>query len=133
MPRVLPRCDDTQPLTTHSGRDFVRASDGRLHLVRYLTSSTQVRVSALGQHYFRNRRTTYVAHVPVVIRGLRQNGQPYARKDHLPTSALGITNLALNAATTRAEVSRQMRMRVLSNLGVRGNREEIIMQVSGED
>ena len=108
MPRALPRYNDTQALTTRNGREFVRASDGRLYLVRYVTSSGQVRVTALGRHYFCNRRITYVAHVPVLIRGRRSNGRPYERRDHLPISALGLTGIALHAATTRDQVAREV-------------------------
>ena len=110
----------------------MRAADNRLHLVRFVTSTGQIRVTALGQHYFRNRRTTYVAHVPVLIRGRRPNGQPYTRGDHLPVTALGVGNIALNAATTSAQVGREVRQRVLSELRVRGGGEEIIMEISGE-
>ena len=68
MPRARPRYDDSQPLTIQNGREYVRASDGRLHLVRFVTSTCQIRITALGQHYFRNRRTTYVAHVLIRAR-----------------------------------------------------------------
>ena len=97
----------------------MRANDGRLHLVRFVTSTGQVRVTASGQHYFRTRRTTYVAHVPVSIHGRRSNGQPYSRSDHLPVIAFGVGSIALNAATTRAQVGREVRRRVLSELRVR--------------
>ena len=127
MPRARPLYDDSQPLTTQNGRDYVRAADGRLHRVRFVTSTGQIRVTALGQHYFRNRRTMYVAHVPVLIRGRRSNGQPYTRGDHLPVNALGVGKFALNAATTRAQVGREVRQRVLSELRVRGGGEEIIL------
>ena len=103
-----------------------------MHLVRFVTSTGQIRVTALGQHYFRNRRTTYIAHVPVIIRGVRPNGQPYSRDDHLPTTTLGVGSLALNAATTQSHVAREVRRRVLSELRVRDGSQEIIMDISGE-
>ncbi len=131
MRRAFPSYDDAQPLTTRAGRDYVISRDGRQHLVRYVTSTGQIRVTPLGQHYFRNRRTTYIAHVPVIIRGVRPNGQPYARSDHLPTTTLGVGSLALNAATTQSQVAREVSRRVLSELRVRDGSQQIIMDISG--
>ena len=132
MPRAIPTYDDSQPLTTRSGRDYVIDRNNREHLVRYVTSTGQIRVTALGRHYFQNRRTQYIAHIPVQIRGTRPNGQPYVRNDHLPTTAFGVGSLSINAATTQANVAREVRRRVLLELGVREGSQQIIMDISGE-
>ena len=52
MLRAPPSYDDAQPLTTRAGRDYVISRDGRELLVRYVTSTGQTRVTALGRHYF---------------------------------------------------------------------------------
>ena len=132
MPPAVPSYDDAQPLTTRAGRDFIVSHNGQEHLVRYVTSTGQTRITALGRHYFRNRRTQYVAHVPIVIRGRRPNGQPYSRRTHLPTAALGVGSVELNAATTQSNVASAVRRRVLLELGVRDTLNQIVMDISGE-
>ena len=76
----------------------MRAANGRERLVRGLGADGQMRVTALGRDYFREMRTEYIVHIPVVIEATRANGQSYTRttnrgndeKVHLPVSRVGI-------------------------------------------
>ena len=68
-----------QPLITRGSNDYVRAANGRERLVRGLGAGGQMRVTALGRDYSREKRTEYIVHIPVVIKGTRANGQSYTR------------------------------------------------------
>ena len=71
--------DRNQTLITRGSNDYVGAANGRERLVRGLGADGQMRVTALGRDYSRERRTEYIVHIPVVIKGTRANGQSYTR------------------------------------------------------
>ena len=130
-----------QPLLTGGSNDCVRAANGRERLVRGLGANGQMRVTALGRDYSRERRTEYIVHIPVVIEGTRANGQSYTRTTnrgndetvHLPVSRVGIGQISESSALTREQAAARVRSRVLREIGLRTQGgQTVLMEVSGE-
>lgn len=125
--------DPNQELISRNGNDYIRTRTGQEALVRSLRAGGTVTVTQLGRTFFRNRYREYVVHVPVTIRGRRQNGGDYDRRDWLPVHKLGINSIMENERYTPAQAHARVRSRVLQELGLRTQQgETVLLEVSGE-
>ena len=133
--------DRNQPIVTRGRNDYVRAANGRERLVRGLGSDGQMRVTALGRDYFRDRKTEHIVHIPVLIEGRRSNGNSYERRSnagtgegtHLPVSRLGLGQILESSALTREQAAARVRSRVLRDLSLRTRGgQSVLMEISGE-
>ena len=84
--------DPNQSLISRNGNDYIRTRNSQEALVRSLKPDGTVAVTQLGRTFFRNRYREFLVHVPVTIRGRRQNGSDYDRPDWLPVHKLGINS-----------------------------------------
>ena len=99
----------------------MRAANGRERLVQGLGADGQMRVTALGRNYFRDRKTEHIVHIPVIIQGRRSNDQQYTKRSnantgeatHLPVSLLGIGQILESSALTREQAAARVRSRVV--------------------
>ena len=85
--------DPEQPLTRRGPTDLIRMRSGNLRAVRSLQPNGSFRLTRLGSTYYRNRNVEMVAHIPVLVTGIRQRGsragEPYSREDFFRTTWLG--------------------------------------------
>ena len=121
--------DHQQPLISRGNTDFVMIN-GRRRAVRHLQADGTARLTRLGQHYFRNRRTEYVVHVPVRI---YKAGRPKDRFDFLPVTTLGLARIFADAALTHAQQEADVKRRTLHQLNVEeADANTVLMEISGE-
>ena len=93
--------DPEQPLTRRGPTDLIRMRSGNLRAVRSLQPNGSFRLTRLGSTYYRNRNVEMVAHIPVLVTGIRQRGsragEPYSREDFLPANVAGMgSSLTVN-------------------------------------
>ena len=99
--------------------------------MRTLQADGQYHLTKLGKAFFKDKYTEWLAHVPVIIRGRRRNGNPYERHDYLPVTALELGLSRQNDAWSEAQVARNVKEAVLRQLGQPEANEPIYM-ISGE-
>ena len=99
--------------------------------MRTLQANGQYHLTKLGKAFFKDKYTEWLAHVPVIIRGRRRNGNPYERHDYLPVTALELGLSRQNDAWSEAQVARNVKEAVLRQLGQPEANEPIYM-ISGE-
>ena len=84
--------DPRQPLV-REGADYVLLQNGQRGLVRRLREDGTYQLTNLGRRFFKNKYSQHVAHIPVLIRGMRRAGKnagrAYERRDWLPANVLG--------------------------------------------
>ena len=123
--------DEAQPLIRDGASDYILMRGGTRKLVRTLQPNGQYHVTKLGKAFFKDKYTEWLAHVPVIIRGRRRNGNPYERYDYLPVTTLELGLSRQNDAWSEAQVARNVKEAVLRQLGQPGEGEPIYM-ISGE-
>ena len=123
--------DESQPLIRDGPSDYILTRGGTRKLVRTLQADGQYRLTKLGKAFFKDKYTEWLAHVPVIIRGRRRNGNPYERHDYLPVTALELGLSRQNDAWSEAQVARNVKEAVLRQLGQPEANEPIYM-ISGE-
>ena len=123
--------DESQPLIRDGPSDYILTREGARKLVRTLQADGQYRLTKLGKAFFKDKYTEWLAHVPVIIRGRRRNGNPYERHDYLPVTALELGLSRQNDAWSEAQVARNVKEAVLRQLGQPEANEPIYM-ISGE-
>ena len=73
--------------------DYVLLQNGQRGLVRRLREDGTYQLTNLGRRFFKNKYSQHVAHIPVVIKGMRRAGKnagrAYERRDWLPANVLG--------------------------------------------
>ena len=133
--------DFDQPLVRDGPNDYVLERNGLKRLVRILQPNGKYHLTALGKHFFHDKFTQYLAHVPVIIRGTRKRGRnagmPYERTDMLPVNTLGLRQTRLNDALSQQEILARIKADVFAQgLGgppqPDGNGNRIIMELSEE-
>ena len=123
--------DESQPLIRDGPSDYILTRGGARKLVRTLQADGQYHLTKLGKAFFKDKYTEWLAHVPVIIRGRRRNGNPYERHDYLPVTALELGLSRQNDAWSEAQVARNVKEAVLRQLGQPEANEPIYM-ISGE-
>ena len=119
--------DQDQELISKGGNHYIRTRDRSEALVRSLRADGTTTITQLGRAFFRNWYREYVVHVPVIIRGDRQN---QTRPDWLPVHKLRILGIVENEQYT---AHARVRSRVLAELGLRTrNGETVLLEISGE-
>ena len=93
--------DPEQALVRRGPTDFIRMRSGQQRAVRSLLPTGQsYRLTRLGQTFFRNRNVEMVAHIPVLVTGIRQRGrrtgEAYSREDYLPANVVGAGSFTVN-------------------------------------
>ena len=82
--------DPRQPLVREGAADYVLLQNGQRGLVR---EDGTYQLTNLGRRFFKNKYSQHVAHIPVVIRGMRRAGKnagrAYERRDWLPANVPG--------------------------------------------
>ena len=77
--------DPRQPLVREGAADYVLLQNGQRGLVRRLREDGTHQLTNLGRRFFKNKYSQHVAHIPVVIRGMRRAGKnagrAYERRD----------------------------------------------------
>ena len=85
--------DPRQPLVREGAADYVLLQNGQRGLVRRLREDGTYQLTNLGRRFFKNKYSQHVAHIAVVIRGMRRAGKnagrAYERRDWLPANVLG--------------------------------------------
>ena len=64
--------DPRQPLVREGAADYVLLQNGQRGLVRRLREDGTYQLTNLGRRFFKNKYSQHVAHIPVVIRGMRR-------------------------------------------------------------
>ena len=86
--------DPEQPLIRRGPTDLIRMRNGNLRGVRSLQPTGSFRLTRLGQTFFQNRNVEMVAHIPVLVTGVRRRGsragESYSREDFLPANVAGM-------------------------------------------
>ena len=100
-------------------QETIRTRDGKRAVTRrWDPGSGEYKFTALGRSYYRTLRRSYVAMVPVVVKGTRKDGSTYQKKSHLPMEKMSMrpieVPLHLNLEQRRAYVKRELQ-RQLSN------------------
>ena len=95
--------------------------------MRTLQANGQYHLTKLGKAFFKDKYTEWLAHVPVIIRGRRRNGNPYERHDYLPVTALELGLSRQNDAWSEAQVAHNVKEAVLRQLGQPEANEPIYM------
>ena len=125
--------DRSQQPVNRGPNTFIRTRDNREALVRSYRPDGSVRVTALGEAFYRDRFSEHVVHVPVKIVGKRSNGNFYSRPDWLPVDQLGINSIMESDRFTPEQAHARVRTRVLEELGLRTEGgATVLMEVSGE-
>ena len=72
-------------------RETIRTRDGkRVTTRRWDPGSGEYKFTAQGRSYYKTLRRSYVAMVPVIINGVRNNGTAYARRSHMPVEKMNV-------------------------------------------
>ncbi len=111
--------DPEQPLTRRGPTDLIRMRSGNLRAVRSLQPNGSFRLTRLGSTYYRNRNVEMVAHIPVLVTGIRQRGsragEPYSREDFLPANVAGMgSSFTVNEGLSSQDQAREIKASVLS-------------------
>ncbi len=129
--------DRSQALVSKGGSDYIQAPNGRLRLVRTLQPNGRTVLTTLGRIFFKDKHSSYVVHVPVVITGTRRNGRAYTRVSSLPVDQLGLGQIMASSALSALERVAEVKQKVLAGLLGAGNivgagGRQTLMEVSGE-
>ena len=85
--------DPRQPLVREGAADYVLLHNGQRGLARRLREDGTYQLTNLVRRFFKNKYSQHVAHIPVVIRGMRRTGKnagrAYEHRDWLPANVLG--------------------------------------------
>ncbi len=111
--------DPEQPVIRRGPTDYIRMRDGNLKALRTLQPTNSYRHTRLGQTYYRNRTTELVAHIPVLVTGVRQRGrragEPYSREDYLPANVVGLgSSFTVNEGLSPQDQALEIKASVLS-------------------
>ena len=80
---ALSSFDPEQPLTRHNNTDYVTLRNGTQRAVRTRQPTGSFSVTRLGQLFFKNKYSEFIAHIPVIIqaRGREDVGKGAPTKD----------------------------------------------------
>ncbi|CAE7029901.1 unnamed protein product [Symbiodinium natans] len=108
---------------------------GAKKLLRSLQPNGNYHLTKLGKSFFKNKWVDWVAHVPVIIRGIRRNGRnrgmPYERTKRLPVTDLNVTLPPQSEGLSDAQPARNLKASALAQLG-NPEPNDIIWELSDE-
>ena len=110
--------DPEQPLTRRGSSDYIRMRTGQQRIVRTLQSNGSYRPTRLGETFFRNRNVQMVAHIPVLVTGVRRRGrwagETYSREDYIPANVVGAGSFSVNEGLSSQDQAREIKASVFS-------------------
>ena len=86
--------------------DYVLLQNGQRGLVRRLREDGAYQLTNLGRRFFKNKYSQHVAHIPVVIRGMRRAGKKRGPGLRAARQAVGAANTAKRQAGDAAADNR---------------------------
>ena len=115
--------------------DYIMLRGGAKKLLRSLQPNGNYHLTKLGKSFFKDKWVDWVAHVPVIIRGIRRNGRnrgmPYERTKRLPVTDLNVTLPRQSEGLSDAQAARNLKASALAQLG-HPEPNDIIWELSDE-
>ena len=109
--------DPNQKTTRKGDGDYIQTSSG-LKRVRQLEPNGEMKLTALGKKFYKNKHIEYIIEIPVIIHTTNSKGKTRVRTgEHLPIINLGIGNIFASQGLTEAQKIAKVKNDVLRQLG----------------
>ena len=109
--------DPDQPLLRRGETDFIVLRNGTQRAVRTLLPTGSFKLTRLGQLFSKNKHSEHVAHIPVIVEGVRtrgkKRGETYQRPGYLPASVIGAGAIMQNDGLSDQDKARNIKAAVL--------------------
>ena len=133
QPKPIAHFDRNQQTVRKGDGDYIRTRSG-LQRVRQLEAGGNMKLTALGRKFYKDKHTEYIIEVPVRIEVTDSKGRKRIRTgEHIPVNEIGIGRILISEGLTDEQKAARIRNEVLRHLGgpTRAGRT-VLMEISGQ-